>query len=168
MQNADWRCAALPGSLPRPKSVCLDFVLCSCRSWILVRLWNGFRHRMHTLCSSCLHRMRLRSLSPYSTSLFLSPDHLSITPSRLLICPSSVSRYRTRSTYSGYTFIHLPQTRCSLDPWHAALIVNDLFRVTSSMSPAQSTPSSVPLHFCTHPPLFPHPLFHMPSPPPLP
>lgn len=27
VQTADWRCVALPGSLPRPKSVCLDFLL---------------------------------------------------------------------------------------------------------------------------------------------
>lgn len=27
VQNADWRCVALPGSLPRSRSICLDFVL---------------------------------------------------------------------------------------------------------------------------------------------
>lgn len=106
-----------------PESVCLDFVLCvmsaqklgGCQFMKPLQTPPCSRRCVHTLCSSCLHRLHRRSLSSYSAPLSLSPDHLSITPPRLLICPSSVSHYRTRSTYSGYTFIHSPQTRCSLD-----------------------------------------------------
>ena len=170
VQNADWRCIALPGSLPLSGPVCLDFLL---RALLVQKLGHCQFIKAasdtamqpspcaHTLCSSCLHHLPRRSLSSYSTSLSPSTDHLSITRPRLLICPPSVSRYRTPSTYSGYTFIHLPQSPCSLDVPGLDIqpIVNDLFTVTSSFSATQSTPPSV-LSFCTYPP-------HRPPPHPL-
>lgn len=97
-------------------------------------------------------------LQHLALSLHRSPLNHSSSPPYL---SPSVSRYRTPSTYSGYTFIHLPQSPCSLDIPGLDIqpIVNDLFTVTSSFSATQSTPPSV-LSFCTYPP-------HRPPPHPL-
>lgn len=85
------------------------------RSWVVVSLRNGFTQRVHTLCTSCLHHLHRCYVSPYSTPL--SPaDRLSVTPPRLLIGASSVSRYRTQSTYSGYTFIQSGSPRLDMQP----------------------------------------------------
>lgn len=96
VQNADWRCIALPGSLPLSGPVCLDVLL---RALLVQKLGHCQFIKAasdtamqpspcaHTLCSSCLHHLPRRSLSSYSTSLSPSTDHLSITRPRLLICP---------------------------------------------------------------------------------
>ncbi|KAI9539453.1 hypothetical protein NQZ68_005533 [Dissostichus eleginoides] len=57
-------------------------------------------------------RFELRTLISGMEDLFRSPLNHSSSPPYL---SPSVSRYRTPSTYSGYTFIHLPQSPCSLD-----------------------------------------------------
>ena len=115
--GAAWRCstwqrAPLHVCLRAVGDVCVTLVQEPADCQLMKRFESPPRSRQstHPLCLACLHRLHRLPLSSYSTSL---PPSLSLSPTspprRLLICPSSVSPYRTRSTYSGYAFIHSEQ-----------------------------------------------------------
>lgn len=76
-----------------------------------------FMKRLHTThATHSPHLVYIVCIAVPSPLTASPPDHLSVTPPRLLICASSVSRYRTQSTYSRYAFIQSGSPRLDMQP----------------------------------------------------